>query len=82
MESFIAELEAQRIAELEAYLLAADLTDYSLTEEEEKALLELSTHKTSLFRIGDLFERIKTNKLPYKANDLPKTPTEKIRFHA
>ena len=33
MESFIAELEAERIAELEAYLLATGLTDYILTSE-------------------------------------------------
>lgn len=39
MESFIAELEAERIAELEAYLLATGLTDYILTAE-EKAVLQ------------------------------------------
>ena len=46
MESFVAELEAQRVAELEAqrvaeleaYLLATGLKDYTLTEEEEKAI--------------------------------------------
>ena len=38
IESFIAELEAQRIAELEAYLLATGLMDYTLTVEEQKAL--------------------------------------------
>lgn len=76
MEKFVAELEAKRITELEAYLLATGLTDYFLTVEEEKALQELNTHKMSLFRIGNLFERVKVNKLPYKANDLPKTPTE------
>lgn len=38
MESFMAELEAQRIAELEAYLLATGLMDYTLTVEEQKAL--------------------------------------------
>lgn len=38
MESFIAELEAERIAELEAYLLAAGLKDYNLTSEEQAAI--------------------------------------------
>ena len=38
METFIADLEAQRIAELEAYLTAAGLKDYELTAEEEEAL--------------------------------------------
>lgn len=76
MEKFIAELESQRIAELQAYLLAAGLTDYILTAEEEKALQQLNTHKMGLFRIGSLFERVKTDKLPYKAKDLPKIPTK------
>ena len=39
MESFIAELEAERIAELEAYLKVTGLRDYILTEE-ERAVLE------------------------------------------
>lgn len=40
MESFIAELEARHIAELEAYLTVTGLKDYALTKEEEKALEE------------------------------------------
>ena len=38
MEKFIAELEAERIAELEAYLLATGLKDYILTNEEKEVL--------------------------------------------
>ena len=38
MGRFIAELEAERIAELEAYLTATGLKDYHLTLEEQKAL--------------------------------------------
>lgn len=38
MESFIAELEAERIAELEAYLEVTGLSDCELTEDEIKAL--------------------------------------------
>ena len=38
MESFVAELEAQRVAELEAYLLATDLKDYKLTRYDEDIL--------------------------------------------
>ena len=36
MEHYIAELEAERIAELEAYLTATGLKDYTLTEEERR----------------------------------------------
>lgn len=35
MEDFIAELEAQRIAELEAYLITTNLKDYNLTTDEK-----------------------------------------------
>ncbi len=38
MEKYIAELEAQRIAELEAYLVATELSDYTLTKKEESSL--------------------------------------------
>jgi hypothetical protein len=51
MESFvaeleaerIAELEAERIAELEAYLVATGLKNYTLTKEEEKSLAEFES---------------------------------------
>ncbi len=38
MESFIAELEKERIMKLEAYLLATGLKDYTLTAQEEQVL--------------------------------------------
>lgn len=58
MESFIAELEAERIAELEAYLSATGLQDCTLTREEEKALEEFESGKIVFgeFKIGELFE--------------------------
>ncbi len=58
MESFIAELETERLAELEAYLLATGLKDYTLTAEEQQALddFEKGKIKFSQFRIGALFE--------------------------
>jgi len=58
MEKFIAELEAERIAELEAYLSATGLQDCTLTREEEKALEEFESGKIVFgeFKIGELFE--------------------------
>lgn len=58
IDSFIAELEAQRIAELEAYLLATGLKDYSLTKEEEQLLddFESKEIKFGTFRIEDVLE--------------------------
>lgn len=68
---FVAELEAQRVAELETYLQATGLKDYTLTNIEQ----QLITRKDIVwkeFQIGKLFEKITTKKLPYKAKDLPK----------
>ncbi len=74
MECFMSEIEEERIIELELYLKANSLKDYNLTDEEQKVLDEFDNMKWGEFRLGDLFERIKTNKLPFKADDLPKEP--------
>lgn len=55
METFIAELEAQRIAELEAYLTAAGLKDYELTAEEEEALKKLETVEWNEYNLKALY---------------------------
>ncbi|MDD7384846.1 MAG: restriction endonuclease subunit S [Actinomycetaceae bacterium] len=60
MEDFVAELEAQRLAELEAYLQATGLHDYSLTPTEIEALGKFDSIDWGEYRLGDLFE-IKTN---------------------
>ncbi len=56
MESFIAELEAERIAELEAYLLATGLKDYTLTDEEQQVLDDFENEKFEEFNVVDLFD--------------------------
>ena len=71
MESFIAELEAERIAELSAYLKVSGLDNYELSAEELKALQDYDSMEWREYRIGSLFSRISTKKLPYKAKDLP-----------
>lgn len=76
MECFMEELESERISELKAYLKASALEDYNLTDEEQKVLDEFDNIKWEEFRVGGLFERIKTNKLPFKASELSKEPTE------
>ncbi|MDE6617613.1 MAG: restriction endonuclease subunit S [Clostridiales bacterium] len=63
MESFIAELEARHIAELEArhiaeleaYLTVTGLKDYTLTKEEEKALVDFNTLSWTSYNLEDLF---------------------------
>ena len=56
MESFIAELEAERIAKLEAYLLASGLKDYTLTVEEEAALRAFENTEFKKFNVIDVFD--------------------------
>ena len=77
MESFIAELEAQRIAELEAqriaeleaFLLASGLKNYNLTKEEQKVLEDFENGKLNWkeFNIGNLFD-IESYKKRFDAN--------------
>ena len=75
MESFIAELEAERIAELSAYLKVSGFDNYELSAQELKALENLKAISWGEYRIGKLFGKIKTKKLAYKAKELPNTPT-------
>ena len=87
MESFIAELEVQRIAELEvqriaelsAYLKVSGFDNYELSEEELNALQKfaaLGNDDWGTYTVGNLFEKVATKKLPYKAKELPKQPTD------
>ena len=55
MESFIAELEAQRIAELSAYLTVSGFDNYELSDEEQKALQEYQTITWRSFNLENLF---------------------------
>ena len=59
MESFIAELEAERIAELEAYLHASGLKDYNLSSDEQKALddFEKGRFEWGEFNLNAIFGR-------------------------
>lgn len=77
MESFIAELEAQRIAELEAFLLATGLKDFDLTQEEKNVLEDFESGKFSWeeFKMGDLFE-FKAIKQAKSQGNIPTDNTE------
>ncbi len=55
MNRFIAELEAERVAELEAYLTATGLKDYHLSVDEENALKGLKNIKWKTFNLKKLF---------------------------
>jgi Type I restriction modification DNA specificity domain len=57
MEQFITELEAARITELEAYLLATGLKDYTLTAQETQVLADFENGEFEWgeFMLGNLF---------------------------
>jgi hypothetical protein len=60
MESFISELEGERIAKLEAYLLASGLKNFSLTVEEHQVLKDFENEKIEFreFTYKSIFNRI------------------------
>ncbi len=69
MENFVAELEAERIAELEAYLLASGLKDTVLSDNEKQVFQTFLDGKIvwKKFKMSDLFE-IKSYKKRFDAN--------------
>lgn len=69
MESFVAELEAQRVAELEAYLLATGLKDYELTDKEKEALEDYENGRINLreLKVSDIFN-VSSSKKRFDAN--------------
>ena len=56
METFVAELEAQRVAELKNYLEVSGLDDYELSNRELEVIESYDSVEWGEYRIGDLFE--------------------------
>lgn len=58
MENFIAQLEAFRLSQLEAYLLVTGLKDYTLTTAEKQALADFENGKVvwGEYKVVDLFD--------------------------
>lgn len=71
MENFIAELEAERIKELEAYLTVAGLKDYVLTEIERNALYNYKNWEWNTFNLEDLFGKSTRGKRLKSADRIP-----------
>ena len=72
MERFTSELESERINLLDKHLSDNGLNNYELTEHEKNALDRFENIDWGKFNLGHLFEKINTNKLPFKADELPK----------
>ncbi|WP_349432867.1 restriction endonuclease subunit S (plasmid) [Methylomarinum sp. Ch1-1] len=73
MESFIAELEAERLEELEAYLSVAGLKDTTLTPDEQQALNDFENGKFSWgeFSYQTIFNNIAQGRRLKKDDQLP-----------
>ncbi len=81
MESYIRELEQERISELEQYLRVTGLDTYTLTPREQEILTSHAGGATHLFRIGDLFEKqqLKFKKAKFnKSSDVSKTASDEF----
>ena len=74
MESYIRELEQERIRELDAYLRATGLNDYELTPEEKSCIkiMENGGGNYKEFKIGELF-RTYTGDVDLQNKDLTET---------
>lgn len=73
MESFIAELEAERIAKLSAYLKASGLDNYQLSNKEKNALLTFQTEKIKYgeFSYKHIFNQIRQGRRLKKDDQIP-----------
>ena len=76
MERFIAELETTRLVQLDNHLTKAGLKDCTLTDDEWGVLSEFQSNqiKWAEYKMCDLFDKVKTKKLPYQAKELPTEP--------
>lgn len=74
IDEFVAELEDQRVAELQAYLSVTGFDNYELTEHDTNTIKNIDSLTWESYKIGDLFDRVPTKKLPHKAKELPGKP--------
>ena len=81
MDSFVAELEAERVAELEAervaelsaYLAVSGLDNYKLSKEEEEALVAYSTYEWGTFNLKSLYGKSTRGKRLKSEDRIPGT---------
>ena len=73
MESFIAELEAERLAELAAYLKISGLDNYELSEEEEKAIADYNSYVWKSFNLKALYGKSTRGKRLKSEDRIPGT---------
>lgn len=83
IETYISELEEERISELESYLTVSGLDNYELSSEEEEALEKFDLVQWEEYKVGDLFEKLnlKFKKSKFdKINDISKVRTSEFNI--
>ena len=73
MESFIAELEAERVAELSAYLRVSGQDNYELSKEEERAIADYSSYVWKSFNLKNLYGKSTRGKRLKSEDRIPGT---------
>lgn len=73
MESLVAELEAEQVAELEAYLTVSGLDNYELSKEEEKAIEDYSSYDWRSFNLEELYGKSTRGKRLKSEDRIPGT---------
>lgn len=73
MESFIAELEAERVAELSAYLKVSGLDNYALSSDEVQALQDYNSLSWKKFNLKELYGKATRGKRLKGADRVPGT---------
>lgn len=71
MGDYIREIEVDRIEKISKYLKVNGLNNAVLSDQEKEAIKNIGMVTWDKHRMGDLFEKIKTKKLSYKAKHLP-----------
>ena len=73
MENFIAELEAERIEELSAYLTVSGLDNYELSKEEDQAIENYSSYDWRAFNLKELYGKATRGKRLKSEDRIPGT---------
>lgn len=73
METFIAELEAERVAELSAYLKVSGLDNYELSKDEEQVIEDYSSYDWRSFNLKELYGRSTRGKRLKSEDRIPGT---------
>lgn len=74
MESFVAEMEAQRVAEMESYLTITGLKDYELTDEEKDEVEKITKLDWKEFGVTEIFN-VKNTKNILSGEIIPNSGT-------